>query len=73
MPDDLHDLVEQRRDQRQGQVAVGDRASERSGLGPLHVDVDPLVVAGGVGEQVDLLLGHLVPLAVAQVLPDVLP
>ena len=52
---------------------MGDGAAERSGLGPLDVDVDPLVVAGGVGEQVDLLLGHLVPLAVAQVLADELP
>jgi hypothetical protein len=34
--------------------------------------VDPLVVAGGVGKEIDLLLGHLVPLAVAQVLADVL-
>jgi hypothetical protein len=36
--------------------------------GPFRVDVDPLVVAGRVGERIDLLLGHLVPLAVAEVL-----
>ena len=30
---------------------MGDRAAERTVLGALHVDVDPLVVAGGVGER----------------------
>jgi hypothetical protein len=49
---------------------VGDRAAERAGLRPLDVDVDPLVVAGGVGEQVHLLLGDLDVLAVAEVLAD---
>ena len=50
--------------QRQGEVAVGDRPAERAlGVGPLHVDVDPLVVAGGLGEQVDLRLGDLDPVA----------
>jgi len=38
-------------------------------LGLLAVDVDPLVVAGGIGERVDLLLGHLVPAAGAHLLP----
>ena len=51
---------------------MGDGPPERAGLGPLDVDVDPLVVAGGIGEQVDLLLGHLAPLAVAEVLADML-
>ncbi len=32
-------------------------------LGPLGVDVDPLVVVGGVGEEVDPLLGDRLPLA----------
>ena len=32
------------------------------------VDVDPLVVAGRVGELVDALLGDLDPVAVAEVL-----
>jgi hypothetical protein len=36
---------------------VGDRPAERALLaGPLDVDVDPLVVAGRLGELVDLLL-----------------
>ena len=37
-------------------------------LGPDRVDVDPLVVAGGVGELVDLRLVDDVPVAVAEVL-----
>ena len=49
---------------------MGDRGAERPGLGPLDVDVDPLVVAGGVGELVDLLLGDLDVVAVAEVLAD---
>ena len=50
---------------------MGDRARRTgSGLGPLGVDVDPLVVAGGVGEQVHLLLGDLDVVAVAEVLAD---
>ena len=49
---------------------MGDRAAERPGLGPLDVDVDPLVVAGGVGELVDLVLGDLDVVAVAEVLAD---
>src|SRR5581483_7474416 len=48
---------------------VGDRAAERPRLGPLRVDVDPLVVVGGVGEGVHPLLGDLQPAALAQVLP----
>ena len=36
----------------------------------LGVDVDPLVVAGGVGEGVDLGLGDLVPVADAELLAD---
>ena len=59
---------EQVRD-RQRQVAVRDRAAERTVLRPLRVDVDPLVVAGRVGEAVDPLLGDLDPVAVAEVLP----
>ncbi len=49
---------------------MGDRRPERPGLGPLDVDVDPLVVAGGVGELVDLVLGDLDAVAVAEVLAD---
>ena len=55
--------------ERQREVAVGDRAAEGAlGVGPLDVDVDPLVVAGGVGEQVHPLLGDLHVVAVAEVL-----
>ena len=36
-----------------------DRAAERPVLRPLDVDVDPLVVTGGVGERVDPVLGDL--------------
>jgi len=36
----------------QREVPVRDRAAERALLGLLHVDVDPLVVAGGLGELV---------------------
>ena len=47
---------------------MGDRPAEGPGLGPLDVDVDPLVVAGGIGELVDPLLGDLERVAVAEVL-----
>ena len=61
------DLRRQRRQQRQRQVAVRDRAAEGAlGLRALDVDVDPLVVAGRVGELVDVLLGDLVPVAGAE-------
>ena len=42
-------------------------------LGALDVDVDPLVVPGRVGEEVDLVLGQLLPVAVAEVLPGLGP
>src|SRR3954470_1037704 len=62
-------LGDQRHEQRQGQVAVRDRAAEGALLlRPLHVDVDPLVVTGGVGEEIDRVLGHLVPVADAELL-----
>ena len=48
------------------QVAVRDRAAERRVLRAVDVDVDPLVVAGHVGERVDVLLGHLVPVGGAE-------
>ena len=46
-----------------------DRAAERAGRRADRVGVDPLVVAGRVGEQVHLVLGDLVPLRRAQRLP----
>ena len=48
-----------------------DRAAERRLLRALGVDVDELVVAGDVGEGVDVLLGDLVPVADAELLADV--
>jgi hypothetical protein len=50
------DLVHQHRDERDRQVAGRDGGAERAGRRPLRVAVNRLVVAGGVGEQVDLLL-----------------
>ena len=38
-----------------------DGGAEGPGLGAFGIDVDPLVVAGGVGKLVDVLLRHLVP------------
>src|SRR3954447_21803733 len=59
----------QRNQQREGHEPVRDRAAVGAlGLGPLDVDVDPLVVTGGVGEEVDRVLGHLVPVARSQLL-----
>ena len=46
------DLAAEARDQRQREVAVRDGAAERAGRRALDVDVDPLVVAGRVGERV---------------------
>ena len=40
---------------------MSDRRAERPGRGTLGVDVDPLVVAGRLGERVDLLLRHVDP------------
>src|SRR5262245_4544577 len=49
--------------QGEGQIAVGDRlALGHLAPGPLDVDVDPLVIAGGVGELVDHGLLHRHPL-----------
>ena len=50
-------LMLQPRQQRQGHVPVGDGLAERASRGPLRVDVDPLVIAGRIGEQVDVFLG----------------
>ena len=50
-------VLAQRRDERQGQEAVRDgRAIGALGLGPLDVNVNPLVIAGDLGEVVDPLL-----------------
>jgi hypothetical protein len=50
---------------------VRDGPPERPGSGPLAIDVDPLVVAGRVGEQVNSLLGDHVPIAGAKILSGV--
>src|SRR6185437_16063618 len=64
---DLKQLVEQRDDQRQGQIAVRDGAAERTGRGALGIDVYPLVVVGSVGEGVHPVLRDLKPIGVAEV------
>src|SRR5436190_5299874 len=58
------------RQQREGEKAVRDRRAERTGLRALDVDVNPLVVVGGVGEELDPLLRHGDPVADADVLAD---
>src|SRR3954447_6805160 len=51
-------LRQEPRDERQRQVAVCDRPAEQAlPARPLDVDVDPLVITGGLGEQVDHVLG----------------
>jgi hypothetical protein len=52
---------------------VGNRAPERAVAGPLRVDMDPLVVASRLCEEVHLLLGDLVPGADTQLDADRLP
>src|SRR5690348_12915592 len=50
---DGEDLGPQWNEQGQGEVPVRDGAAERAADRALRVDVDPLVVTGGVGECVD--------------------
>jgi hypothetical protein len=47
-----------------------DRRAKRSGLGALHVDVNPLMVIGRIRELVDSILLHREPVAVPEVLAD---
>jgi hypothetical protein len=63
---DLHQLRQKHGHQRQREVAVRDGRAERPLLRPLHVDVDPLVVVGGVGELVDALLRDRHPVTRAE-------
>ena len=49
-------LVEQRRRERERQVPVRDRPAERRLGRPDRIGVDPLAVAGDLGEGVDRLL-----------------
>ena len=53
----------------QGQVAVGDGGSKRPRGGRHGIDMYPLAVAGGIGEQVDALLVDGRPRAVAEMAP----
>jgi hypothetical protein len=57
--------------QRQRQIAVGDRPAERR-FAPrtIGVDMDPLMVARGIGEGDDTVLGHRHPVADMHLLPD---
>src|SRR5690606_30271428 len=71
-PLDPVDAAHEDGQQRQRQVAVRDRPAERALLGALDVHVDPLVVAGGVGEQVHPVLGDLQPVAAAERPADLL-
>ena len=43
-----------------------DRGAERTGGGSLDIGVDPLVIAGGLGEGIDLLLADHAPFADAE-------
>ena len=53
----LDDLIPHVRQQRQREIAVGDgRLVGAFTLCALHVDMNPLVVQGGVGKHVDALL-----------------
>ena len=47
---------------------MGDGGAEGPRRGPLGIDVDPLVVAGGIGEEVDLRLVDHVPVGEPEVL-----
>jgi len=67
---DPDDLVEQDGCQRQREVPVRDGDAEGAVLGALGIDVDPLVVVGRVGEEVHPILGHRLPLGVAELRAD---
>src|SRR5947209_2277503 len=68
------DLFAKAVDQAQGEVAVGDRGAERGlALRALDIDVNPLMVAGDLGEGVDVLLGHRPPRCRTTPDPDRLP
>jgi len=53
--------------ERKGEIAVSDRAAEFA-IGARHVHMDPLVVAGGLGELVHPFLGDLKPIGNADFL-----
>src|SRR4029453_9076204 len=64
-PLDDQDLLQPGGERGEGVDPVGDGGPERPGRGPFGVDVDPLLVVGEGGELRDVLLGDLVPAAVA--------
>ena len=69
----LEQLRHHPREEREREIAVGDGLAARQlALGALDVHVDPLMVAGGLGELVDRGLVHRDPGRRAQRLPDVL-
>ena len=69
-PDDVDHLIEQGGPERKCQVAMGDRALERSRPRSMAVDVNPLAITGRLGEAVDLILCDPMPAARAQVVAD---
>ena len=61
------------RHQRQCQIAVGDRLAARHlALGALDIDMNPLMIAGRIGEFVDDRLIDGKPVADADLLADIL-
>ena len=60
----MRNLVIEHRNERQRQKAMGDRLAARHVLlGPLDVDVNPLVITCRLGELVDSVLCNLDPVA----------
>jgi hypothetical protein len=65
---EVEQLGPELRRERQREEAVGDRTAEGAlGGGALGVDVDPLVIVDGVGEEVHPILGDLEPLGETEV------
>ena len=70
-PVNVDRLADERAQQRQRQEPVRDRRLERRlGRRARRVDVDPLVIAGRVGELIDALLRDLEPVADGDLLAD---
>src|SRR5690554_2566358 len=59
-------LLSNYRQKRECEISVRDGATEWALGGHFWVNVDPLVVSSGVGEEVDFLLRHLNPVAGSQ-------
>ena len=47
---------------------MGDRRTEGAVFGALGIHVNPLVITGRVGKQIDPILRHIQPIGVAEVL-----